>query len=292
MRTFLRSHAPLFVFAFLIIVSAIAWRIALARSPFLTVYALNVGQGDAILITLPDGNDILIDGGPDATVLSELSSVLPPNDRTIEIVVATHPEADHVSGLLDVLARYDVAMVVESGIRKDTALSRAWEEAVAREGAEVLFIDRPKRLRFGDLATLDLLWPAESHVGQIMEKPNNESVVARLTYGETSFLFTGDIEEGTEEKLLSSGFPLDVDVLKVAHHGSATSTQEAFLDAVSPKLALISVGAENRYGHPAPIVLDRLARRGISVYRTDREGRIAVVSNGRTLEVLPQLRTR
>ena len=286
-RHFLQRHAMLFALAFLVIAASFTWRVALARSGELTVHVLNVGQGDAIFFSLPDGTQALIDGGPDASVLGELSEVMPPWDSSLDLVILTHPDADHLAGLLDVLDRYDVAVIVETGIRKETALSKSWDEAVLREGARVLVVDRPQRIKFGDVAALDLLWPQALRAGEMLDKPNEYAVVSRLVYGEISLLLTADIERWTEGQLVAT-VPEDLlqsDILKAAHHGSKTSSSEIFLNAVDPEVALISVGEGNRYGHPHASVLARFAQLGIPLVRTDEAGRITIHSDGRIFSV-------
>lgn len=278
----------IYLVAFLAIAAILVWRVALARPSELRVSFLDVGQGDAIFIQFPDTTEVLIDGGPDATVLHELSEQMSPGDHSIDMVIATHPDADHLAGLVDVLARYEVETIVETGILKDTQLSEAWNRAVKEEGANIVIIDGPKRLRFGETAALDILWPQQSFAGEMITEPNVYGIVGQLTYGASSFLFTADIDRSVEGRLLLGGALRDVDVLKVAHHGSKTSTGEALLDAVRPEIAVISVGEGNRYGHPHPSVLDRLARRGITIFRTDRDGRIEFLSNGTTMGVKPR----
>lgn len=278
-----QKHKSVIAFLVLIFCASLVWRVALARQSGLEASFLDVGQGDAIFLEFPDSTQVLIDGGPDATVLAELSEVMPPWDRSLDLVILTHPDADHLAGILDVLKRYDVARIAETGIRKETQLSRAWEEAIAEEGAEILIVDQPTRIQFGDMAVLDLLWPQESHAGEVSNEPNRYAIASQLTYGENRFLFTADIERWSETQIVASGILRDVDVLKIAHHGSKTSTSELFLDAVKPEIAVISVGASNRYGHPHPSVLDRLARYGIQTFRTDQDGRVTITSNGEAI---------
>lgn len=261
-------------------VSIVVWRGATEYSPYVQIHVLHVGQGDAIFIELPDTTQILIDGGPDATVLRELSDVMGPFDRFIDVVIATHPDADHIGGLPDVLARYDVGTIVDSGIEKDTLLYRDWIDAIAREGAEIIIADKVKRLTFGDTAFLDILWPQDSYLGMAPGATNEYSIVTKFTYGSVSVLLTGDIERSTEQRLIASGVLEDIDILKVAHHGSKTSTTAALLEAIQPELALISVGERNRYNHPSDLVLSRLAERGIETLRTDLMGRITIESDG------------
>src|SRR3989344_2669719 len=151
---------------------------------YLRVNFFDIGQGDAAFITTPQGWQILIDGGPDASVLAKLGEEMQPWDRSIDMVIATHPEADHIAGLIDVLKNYEVNYIVESGLRKETSLSRVWREAVEAEGAEIILADSAKRIILGDEAFIDLLWPLEGHNGEVSAKPNNTAIVAKLYYGE------------------------------------------------------------------------------------------------------------
>ena len=280
MKQWAARHGERFALLVLFALALLLWRQAEARTPYLEVHMLNVGQGDAVLIELPDGFQLLVDGWPDDSVLSELSEVMGPFGRTIDLVIATHADADHIGGLPDVLARYDVEAVVDTGGLKDTALFNAWADAVVAEGADVVLADRVQEIPLSDTASLMLLWPQESVTGRTLTDPNEYSVVAELRYGAFSMLLTGDIERWAEQRIVQSRVLTDVDVLKVPHHGSKTSTTEALLAATTPELATISVGAENRYGHPTDLVLDRLAQHGIETLRTDTSGRITLQSDG------------
>lgn len=249
----------------------------------LRVVLLDVGQGDAILITTPGRQQVLVDGGPDLTVLERLGEEMPFFDRRIELMILSHTDADHVTGLIEVLRRYAVEKVLMTGVARETAIYQAFLDAVRESGAEVIIAEAKNDLDLGGGVILDVLWPEASLFGQEMKEPNNASIVVKLVWKEhdptspfglrgASVLFTGDIEEEVEEQLLIAGMNLDADVLKVPHHGSKTSSSEAFLLAIDPELALISVGKDNRYGHPHPAVLARYAALGIPVRRTDEEG--------------------
>ncbi|MEK7137439.1 MAG: MBL fold metallo-hydrolase [Patescibacteria group bacterium] len=253
----------------------------------LHVALLDIGQGDAILITTPRNQRILFDGGPDLTVLERLEEELPFFSRHLDLLILSHTDADHVTGLPEVMRRYDVDRVMLTGVVRDTAVYQAFLEEVKKSDAEIIIADSEHDLDFGGGVLLDVLWPAENISGKVVKEPNNSSIVAKLIYQDhptspdglhgASILFTGDIEEKVEEELLKLGLDLDADILKVPHHGSKTSSSEAFLRAVSPELAVISVGAENTYGHPNPAVLARYKALKIPVRRTDREGKVEVV---------------
>jgi competence protein ComEC len=253
------------------------------RVPYLQVHFLDVGQGDAIFIETPDGVQVLIDGGPDATVLRELSKVMPFYDRTIDVVVGTHPDKDHVGGLTDVLERYEVALIVKTENVNDTSVSRLFESRVAEEEAEVFFARRGQRLALGASTTLEILYP-ESNPADM--ESNAASIVARLIYGDIAFMLTGDSPKSIEEYLvLVEGENLASDVLKVGHHGSRTSTSELFLDEVQPTYAVVSAGADNQYGHPHVEVTDALFNAGAKVYETAEVGTVTFMSDGETVWV-------
>lgn len=263
-------------------VCALAWVAALARPDGrLHVFALDVGQGDAIYVVTPNGRRLLMDGGPGpGAVLDQLGRRLAPWDRRLDVVVLSHPDADHVAGLPAVLERYQVGHILDPQLEAGSGDAQAWRAAVEQEGAERARAEAGGRLVLDEAAGVvaDVLWPPEPRFTGTDRLTNNNAVVLRLAYGATSFLLTADVEEPAEERLLRSGVNLRATVLKVGHHGSRTSTTPAFLAAVSPWLALISVGADNDYGHPAPEVMERLA--SVPVLRTDQDGTVEVVSDG------------
>ena len=243
----------------------------------LRVWFLDVGQGDATFVVMPTGEQILIDGGPNRAVLAKLGEIMPPWDRTIDAVIATHPDADHVGGLASVLERYEVARVITNGDEKETDAARSFFEARDAEYGAVIEIGRRgDSLRFGGV-TLSQLWPTPAAVAG--DDANAASVAYRLDYGETSVLFMGDAPEEVESNIAS--FAGDVDVLKAGHHGSATSSSYAFIQDVRPEFAIISSGEGNRYGHPHPATLQRFLDLGVATFRTDLDGDILLTSDGK-----------
>ena len=262
----------------LALASALLWLAVTAPvSGRLTVTFLDVGQGDAILIEGPDGQRILVDGGPSEEAISAaLGRSLPFYDRRIDLVVLTHPQADHLGGLPGVLRRYDVGSVLASPVEGDSAAYRAWKDALRGESAPYHEAAAGQTIDLGNGARLYVLSapPQESD-------PNVDSVVIKLTMGRASFLLTGDIESSREAALIRSGADLRATVYKVPHHGSATSSTSQFVSAVDPLVDVISVGRDNRFGHPSPELLDRLD--GDAVFRTDLHGDVAVSTDGRRL---------
>ncbi len=272
---------------FVVFASLLSQRIGRDR---LAVDVLDIGQGDAIFITTPSGERVLLDGGPDASVVAKLSRRLGFFNRTIDLVIATHPQADHITGLLSVFDRFTVKRVMLTTIRNETPEYRALREKIAEKGIALTDIATTPHVDFGETrgVALDVLWPDRSYSGRLVDDPNIVSAVFRLTYGETRFLFTGDAGHEIEEQLLDAGVDLRADVLKVGHHGSDTSTTQAFLDAVAPSVAAISVGKKNTFGHPSRRVLRRLERAGVAIYRTDLQGDIRITSDGKQIRVSPQ----
>lgn len=232
------------------------------------VVFLSVGQGDAILIS-QGMNQILVDGGRDGRrLLSRIGRYVPFYDRTIELLIPTHPDADHVGGLSALLERYQVVMAADTGARTDTKSAFLFYRDLEREGARIIPALRGTVLDLPEGGRLSFLYPYAPLPADVPET-NEGSVVARFEFGETSFLLAGDLPD--EEQFIPDIGPSAI--LKVAHHGSQYSTSDAFLDLVQPDEAVISVG-ENSYGHPHASVLARLSAHGAAIRRTDTDGDI------------------
>jgi len=245
----------------------------------LEVTVLDVGQGDAILIETPGGRNVLVDGGPGRAVLRGLGDEMAWRDRSIDLVVLTHAQADHATGLLDVLGRYDVRRIVTSPSGDNSLIERTLTRAASGEGAAIERVTAGTSFDLGDGVRLDVLSPPAGADGAA---GNDASIVLRLVWRDVSFLLTGDIEANTEEALVESGIDLRATVLKVAHHGSKTSSTAAFLDAVRPPVAVVSSGAKNRFGHPALEVVDRLDDYA-DIYNTGTNGAVHFETDGRRL---------
>jgi len=239
----------------------------------------DVGQGDAILI-YQGSTQILIDGGPNQNVLNCLSNHIPFWDRKIEMMVATHPEADHITGLIDVVERYSVKQFVANSFGKSTAVYQEFQTAVLEEQANVYFPKEGDEINLG-LIKLAVLWPQSQEkvlgITTVEREANEISIVFQLSYGNFCALFTGDISSKIESRL---DRVQPCQVLKVAHHGSKYSTNEKFLKQIQPEIAIISVG-KNPFGHPTEEVLERLRYLDTKILRTDQKGEIEVVSDGR-----------
>jgi len=261
----------------------------LACKQYLKVDFLDVGQGDSAFIQTPDNHDILIDGGPDSSVLGKLSSLLPFWQKSIDLVILTHPESDHMQGLLDVLQRYKADYILWSGVKKSAPEYDAWLNVLAKQkkaGAKIITAVAGQEIKAGNVS-IDTIYPLKSLAGEDMKNTSNDTcVVSRLIFGKKSFLFTGDISSVAEKEIVDSGENVLSDILKVAHHGSKYSTSDIFLAAVEPKVAVISVGAKNTYGHPTIEVLQRLAKFGIKIFRTDKNGDVDFISDGNSIKLL------
>lgn len=271
--------------AVLLVLGFFAWRSL--PDGRLHVSFLDVGQGDAVFVQTPSGRQMLIDGGPSESVLlSQLGRQMPFWDRSLDVVVLTHPDSDHITGLIPVMERYRVDAVVFREMGCEEEICEYWRELLRAEGARVHRGEAGLGIMLDEGLEMTVLHPGANLVEGSGTGFNNNSIVARLTYGQASVLLPGDIEAEVERELVEETAPLDSTVLKVAHHGSCSSTTQEFLDTVNPELVVISVGAENDFGHPCPDVLDRLE--GLPVYRTDRHGVVELVSDGRQMWVEAQ----
>lgn len=253
------------------------------RNRVLTFAMLDVGQGDALFVESPAGAQILLDGGPPRKVLGELRRLMPLFDRRIDAIIITNPDADHIGGFADVLAHYKVGMLVEPGTYNDSNTYKNLKSEIEEKNILEHLARRGMRLNLGGGAVLDILFPDRD---VSTWTTNDGSLVAKLTYGETTIMLTGDSTMETEKIILADNAPesLDVDILKVGHHGSKTSTGDAFVETLSPEYALISDGKDNKYGHPHQEVLDVIQNAGAKIFRTDLLGTIIMKSDGENIE--------
>jgi competence protein ComEC len=273
-------YLPVFVLA---VIALFVWSVPTHRG--LSVSFLDVGQGDAIFIQSPSGTQILVDGGPDGSVLRELSKKMPFWDRTIDAVIESHPDKDHIAGLVEVMKRYDVGTFLEPGIENDTAPTVALAKAVREEkGIEDVRARRGMRLHFGGGAYADILFP-DRDVDTI--ETNTGSIVMKVVYGDTSFFLSGDSPQAVEKYLTAlDGENLKSTVLKAGHHGSKNSSAEEFVTAVTPEYVVYSRGCDNTYGHPAFEVKALMKKLRIPAHDTCEEGTIMFQSDGRELTLL------
>ena len=242
----------------------------------LNIYFLDVGQGDSELIVLPGGAKLLIDGGPNKEVPFELAEVLPETDRYIDLVALTHPQTDHFGGLYDVIERYNIGAILLTGRE---GKSKAWEdfkELLVERGVPIILVGAGDKIKQGD-NIIHIISPNDDFLDD--DEVNESSIVMLLESENSKTLFTGDIGFPTENYLVNN-LNVDVDILKVGHHGSRFSTGLNFLKEVTPKISIIQVG-KNSFGHPTSATLSRLAQSGSEIYRNDEDGRVHLrIDNG------------
>jgi competence protein ComEC len=273
----------------LLLIAIIVWSVVFTMpDDKLHVSFLDVGQGDAILIQTPNHQNILIDGGPDPQKVNlELSKKLPFWDRTMELMVSTQPQADHIAGLVEVLQRYKVKQVLEPEIDYDSLIYQEWGNLIEEKQIKHDKARAGQEIDLGSGIKMEVLNPPEGLLEGTSHDVDNNGVVLRLSWGKVSFLFTADIREEAEFELIGQRANLESTVLKVAHHGSKTSSSPQFLTAVDPEVAVISVGTDNPFGHPSSEVVERLIGRlgEDNVYRTDEDGTIEFITDGEKLWV-------
>lgn len=252
------------------------------RTGRMTVSFLDIGQGDAIFIEAPSGRQVLIDGGPaGGGILRKLSTVMPFYDRSIDVIIPTHPDADHIAGLIPVLSRYEVAYIVHSDVAGDTQTARELMAAMHREGAADIVAQRGQIIDLGGGAYLEILSPDRS-VPRL--STNDACVVTRLVYGTTAFILSCDAPQAIEKYLVAlDGSALRSNVLKAGHHGSRTASAPLFVGIVDPQWVVYSRGCGNSYGFPHKETIDTMARFNIPVADTCKEGSITFVSDGRSV---------
>ena len=251
-----------------------------ARPPELRVSFLDIGQGDAILIEAPNGREIMIDSGRDQSVIEQLGAVKNFFDHTIDFALMTHSDADHIGGFPYVFDRYHISTVIKSEISSPTLIDRTVASDISAEHSDRILARSGERIILDPKhgVVLDILFPDQNTTGW---ETNDASIVAKLSYGDTAFILTGDSPVNVEQFLVKTyGDQLHADVLKLGHHGSKTSSSQEFLDAVHPSVAIVSAGLGNKYGHPNPEVVDRVEASGIQILETSRSGRITCDSDG------------
>jgi len=243
---------------------------------------LNVGQGDAAIIKTPAGQNVLIDGGPSDEVISRLDRLIPFYRRKLDAVILTHPHADHLTGLIKVVDSYSIETFYMTGVVYDTPEYQQLLEKLKTNKIPIKTVVSGDKLVFDSEIRLDFIYPAESLQEKTLENVNNSSIVTRLVWGESSVLFTGDLEKDKLNTLDRSS--VKSDVLKVPHHCSSDGIDEKFIAAVSPRYAVISVGRDNVFGHPSSSCSNLL--KGIQVYRTDQDGDITFMMQKDTIRPL------
>lgn len=252
-----------------------------ASANLLKVHFIDVGQGDSILIQCPDGKNMLIDGGP-TDAGSSVENYLKNNKiNKIDVIIGTHPHADHIGGLITIVKDFDFKSIYMPKVANNTACFRDLLVAIKNKGFKINTPKAGGNINFSSTVTVTILAPNDSNY----ENLNNYSTVIKLSYGNTTFLFEGDAQDISEQEMLEKGYDLKANVLKVGHHGSYNSTSPEFLKAVSPNYAVISAGEDNKYGHPHKETLKKLHAAGVTVYRTDENGTIIAISNGEKISI-------
>ena len=258
------------------------WAVVAAWAGEVRVDMVDVGQGDSILIRTPAAKTILIDAGDHgANIVAKLRAL---GVDHLDLVVATHPHADHIGDMLDVVEAFPVKLYSDNGLVHTTQTYELLMQAIEARGIPYRVAEVGQTYTLDDGARLEVLFPNGTPITGTRSDLNSNSVVTRLTHGKDCMLFMGDAEEPTERALMNQGLT-PCEVLKVAHHGSDHSSTSAFLNAVQPRVGLISVGTGNRYHHPGEATLPRLISAGIEVHRTDLEGTITVYSSGKGITV-------
>ncbi len=246
----------------------------------LHVAFLDIGQGDAILVTTPNGRQILIDGGPSPAKLGQrLGNEIPFWDRSIDVIINTHPDADHITGLVEALDRYRIDTILVSDADSGSSLFDEWNRRLETNNYQTTLAWQGMRLQLDEAVEAIVLNPGPASEG--LESPNDHSVTLKITMGKVSFLLSGDAEVAVEQALVAGEQDLRATIFKSPHHGSKTSSSPAFLEAINPQIVVISVGEDNRFGHPAPEILQRYADYGITVFRTDELGTVELITDGK-----------
>lgn len=262
---------------------------AQAQPAQLKISFLDVGQGDAILIQAPDGRQALIDGGEDSErLLGELANQLGWFNHHLDLLILTHPHSDHVRGLNGLFDRFIIGQVVATLVNHNSSIYQFWLDNLRSRNITVTAAAWPQEFFLGSELKLSVLSPAASLAGQNIDNLNNSSLVILVSYGQSRVLLMGDAETEVEKSLLERGVEVRAQILKIGHHGSTTATSQEFLAAVSPQAAVISVGANNDFGHPHQRVLNRLERAGVPILRTDQLGAITFVSDGATISLVKE----
>ena len=270
----------------LLVVGLVVWFYQARQPEVFSLTFFDVGQGDAALVQIPGGQNILIDGGPDRSVLSKLGQTLPWGNRQIDLVILSHPHSDHVTGLAAVLENYQVRQVLITGVSHTAPAYLQFLQYIRDKKIPALIGESGQIIKLAGGVEVQVLYPTSSYAAKVVADINTTSLVVKIKYGETGVLFTGDMPIEVENELLRRQLDLSAQILKVSHQGSLTSSGPDFLQAVNPTYAVISVGARNLYGHPSAEVLNRLQNRGIIYWRTDQAGDIKFVSDGKIWEAL------
>lgn len=261
------------------------WQFVFGLNSNLKVVFFDIGQGDSIFIETPQKHQILIDGGPSSKVVEKLGKQMPFWDKTIDLVILTHPDYDHLKGLLDVLDNYKIQNILWTSEKSEGKTFESWLLKIKQENANIV-LAKSGTLVLAGKAKMEILYPLELPK-QDLQNNNITSIAAKLSFGNTNLFFAGDINKKAEQDIILQDIDIKANVLKVSHHGSRSATSQEFLASVQPEIALISVGKKNNYGHPHQEVLSNLLEFGIKVKRTDELGDIKITSDGGNFKCQP-----
>lgn len=268
------------IFTILVFANIVSWSFVydLENNRNLEVCFFDVGQGDSIFIKTPQNQKILIDGGPNNYVVSKLSKKMPFFDKSIDLVILTHPHSDHITGLINVFDKFKVKNFLSTGQLYESKTFNNLEDTILKEGSKQYIARQGLKISLSDDQYLKVIYPFTSLNGQLLKEAdgNDSSIILQLNSFNDTMLFTGDASYKIESEIVEKGIDIRSDILKVAHHGSKYATTDYFLNSVLPKLAIISVGENNNYNHPAQEILDRLEKYKIKVVRTDKNGDICL----------------
>ncbi|MBI4975261.1 MBL fold metallo-hydrolase [Candidatus Peregrinibacteria bacterium] len=247
------------------------------------IYFLDIGQGDSVLIKTPQNHQMLIDGGPNSSVIERLSGIMPFFDNSIDFIILTHPHADHVNGLIEVLKKYSVNAILMTGVSSKSPIYEEFLRTVYNKKIPVFIAESKTDFKFGNVF-FDVIYPFNQISGEYFENPNNSSVAVKVSYKDElsrvseKILLTGDLQDIIESKLVDAGIDLKANILKAGHHGSKNASSLKFLNKVKPDFAVIQSGKDNRFGHPHKQTLDNLKKAGVKkIYRNDMDGTVEFV---------------
>ena len=274
----------------LLLVCYVGYEFFLFNDGRLHVIFCNVGQGDGIVVRTPQGSLLINDGGPDDSIVHCLSTHAPFWERTISLMLLTHPHADHLNGLVSVLDRYSVLYFGTEKLTNDTAGFRELTKTVLRDRIPVRYLYAGSKIKTRDKVNIQIIGPTREFItltspnGIVGEKKEFASLITHISYGSFDVVLTGDSQAEELKEAVGLGSLYSVEILQVPHHGSKTGLDEEVVDMIHPRLAVISVG-KNKYGHPSPRALQILSDKDIRILRTDQHGDIEIISDGKTWEV-------
>lgn len=280
----IRQKNQITILVILFVTTIIVWVFVFAdtkQDSVLEADFFDIGQGDSIFIETPDGKQMLIDGGPSSMILEKLGKEMSFYDRYVDLIILTHPEYDHINGLIEVIKRYDIGAIVTTGVVRNTNAYEEWAKIIEQKNIPIYTAQLNGVIDLGNNIQLNILYPFENLTGKEVSNTNNSSIVSKLIYKDFEILLTGDIEKSVEQELINANIDLQADVLKVAHHGSKTSSTEEFLKAVGSVVNIIQAGKNNKYGHPHDEVLLRMAN--VLIFNTGKNGDVEILSDGERL---------